>query len=158
MTFDELGEARQQPVRGKTRHHADGQDSIPVARPNRLNPFRELADGGSHSFQESTSLVSQQHASAAAPKEGHSKMFLQAFDTLAHRAMGDVHLLRGMREIQVPGSRFEEAKRLERGKYARHAEMIPAPIAGVEALKPSAVSPGTRCLLWGAANTAKKQT
>jgi hypothetical protein len=59
-------------------------------------------------------------------------MFLQALDALAHRAMGDVHLLRGMREIQVPGSRFEEAKRLERGKYARHAEMIPAPTAGVD--------------------------
>jgi hypothetical protein len=81
-------------------------------------------------------------------------MFLQALDALAHRAMGDVHLLRGMREIQVPRSRFEEAKRLERGKYARHAEMIPAPTAGVERLKPS-VNPGP---LWGAANTAKKQT
>jgi hypothetical protein len=33
--------------------------------------------------------------------------------------MGDVHLFCGMREIQVPGSRFEEAKRLEPGKYAR---------------------------------------
>src|ERR1700719_5339425 len=142
MTFDELGEARQQPIRDKTRHHADGQNPIPVARPNRLTPFRELADGGPHSFQESTSLVSQQHASAAAPKEGHSQMFLQALDALAHRAMGDVHLLRGMGEIQVPGSRFEEAKRLERGKYARHAEMIPAPSADVEGLKPSAVIAG----------------
>src|SRR5207248_7022286 len=107
----------------------DGQDAVPVARPNRLNPFRELADGGPHSFQEAASLVSQQHASAAAPKEGHSQMFLQVLDALAHCAMGDMHLLRGMREIQVPGSRFEEAKRLERGKYARHAEMIPAPTA-----------------------------
>jgi len=62
-----------------------------------------------------------------------------------------------MREIQVPGSRFEEAKRLERGKYARHAEMIPAPTAGVEALKPKRdrANPGS---LWGAANTARKQT
>jgi hypothetical protein len=84
-------------------------------------------------------------------------MFLQALDALAHRAMGDVHLLRGMREIQVPGSRFEEAKRLERGKYARHAEMIPVPPAGVEALipKPDRVNPDS---LWSAANTAKKQT
>jgi hypothetical protein len=46
-------------------------------------------------------------------------MLLQALDALAHRAVGDLHLLRGMREIQVPGSRFEEAKRLEPGKYAR---------------------------------------
>ena len=130
MTLNELGEARQQPVRGERRHHADGQDVVPVARPNRLNPVRELVDGGPHSFQESASLVRQQHASTAASKEGHSQMFLQALDALAHRAMGDVHLLRGMREIQVPRSRFEEAKRLERGKYARHAEMIPAPTAG----------------------------
>jgi hypothetical protein len=49
-------------------------------------------------------------------------MLLQALDALAHRAMGDVHLLRGMREIQVPGSRFEEAKRLEGRKRARHAQ------------------------------------
>jgi hypothetical protein len=85
-------------------------------------------------------------------------MFLQAFDALAHRAMGDVHLLRGTREIQVPGSRFEEAKRLERGKCARHAEMIPAPAAGVEGLKPSAVIAEHKVLALGAANTAKKQT
>jgi hypothetical protein len=85
-------------------------------------------------------------------------MFLQAFDALAHRAMGDVHLLRGTREIQVPGSRLEEAKRLERGKCARHAEMIPAPAAGVEGLKPSAVIAEHKVLALGAANTAKKQT
>jgi len=36
-------------------------------------------------------------------------MPLQTLNALAHRAMGDVHLLRGMGEIQVPGSRFEEA-------------------------------------------------
>jgi hypothetical protein len=53
---------------------------------------------------------------------------------------------------------FQNAADIERGKCARHAEMIPAPAAGVEALKPSAVIAGTRCLLWGAANTAKKQT
>jgi hypothetical protein len=144
--------------RGHGRSTQTSEDPVPVARPNRLNPFRELADGGPHSFQESPSRVCQQHASAAAPKERHSQMFLQALDALAHRAMGHVHLLRGMREIQSSGSRLEEAKRLERGKYARHAEMIPAPTAGAEPLKPSAVIPGTRCLLWGAANTAKKQT
>ena len=53
-------------------------------------------------------------------------MPFQTLDALAHRAVGDVHLLGGVREIQVPGSRFEEAKRLERRKYARHAEMIAA--------------------------------
>ncbi len=51
-------------------------------------------------------------------------MLFQALDTLAHRSMGDVHLLRGAREIQVPGSRFEEAKRLERREDARQAEML----------------------------------
>jgi len=61
-------------------------------------------------------------------------MLLQTLNALAHRAMGDVHLLRSMGEIQVPGSRFEEAKCLERGKRARHEEMAPAPTAGVEAL------------------------
>ena len=53
-------------------------------------------------------------------------MLFQTLDALAHRAVGDVHLLGGVREIQVSGSRFEEAKRLERRKYARHAEMIAA--------------------------------
>ena len=43
-------------------------------------------------------------------------------DALAYRAMGDLHFLRGVREIQAPGSRFEEAKRLERRKRARHVE------------------------------------
>jgi hypothetical protein len=81
-------------------------------------------------------------------------MFLQALDALAHRAMGDVHLLRGMREIQVSGSRLEEAKRLERRKYARHAENDTCTNRWREPLKPS-VNPGP---LWGAANTAKKQT
>src|SRR5437016_11157990 len=60
MTFNEISEARQQPVRCETRHHAGGQDPIPVARPNRLNSFGELADGRPYSFQESVSLVSQQ--------------------------------------------------------------------------------------------------
>jgi hypothetical protein len=40
--------------------------------------------------------------------------------------MRDVHLFRGLRKIQVPGSGFEEAKRLERGKYASHWAMIAA--------------------------------
>jgi hypothetical protein len=53
-------------------------------------------------------------------------MLFQTLDALAHRAVSDVHLLRGVREIQVTGSRFEKAKRLERRKYARHAEMIAA--------------------------------
>ena len=53
-------------------------------------------------------------------------MPFQTLDALAHRAVGDVHLLGGVRKIQVSGSRFEEAKRLERRKYARHPEMIAA--------------------------------
>jgi hypothetical protein len=48
-------------------------------------------------------------------------MLFQTLDALAHRAVGDVHLLCRVREIQVSGSRFEEAKRLKRRKYARHA-------------------------------------
>ena len=51
-------------------------------------------------------------------------MLFQTLDALAHRAVGDVHLLCGMGEIQVSGSRFEEAKRLERRKCARHPAMI----------------------------------
>jgi hypothetical protein len=45
-----------------------------------------------------------------------------AAQRLAHNTMGDLHFLRSVREIQVPGSRFEEARRLERRKRARHAE------------------------------------
>src|SRR6266852_5136892 len=55
-----------------------------------------------------------------------SRILFQTLDALAHRAVGDVHLLCGVREIQVPGSRFEEAKRLKRGKCAKHTEMIAA--------------------------------
>ena len=58
-------------------------------------------------------------------------MLFQTLDALADRAMGDVHLLRGLREIQVPRSRFEEAKRLERRKCARHRVMIAALTADV---------------------------
>jgi hypothetical protein len=46
--------------------------------------------------------------------------------------MGDVHLRPGVREIQVPGCRFEEAKRLQRRKCARQAEMIATLTAGVK--------------------------
>ena len=58
-------------------------------------------------------------------------MFFQAPDVLAHCAVSDVDLLRGAREIRVSGRRFEEAKRLERRKCARHAEMIAALTADV---------------------------
>src|SRR5258705_10067946 len=58
-------------------------------------------------------------------------MLFQALDAVAHRAVSDMHLFTRAREIQVPRGRFEEAKRLERGKYARHAEMIAALTAGV---------------------------
>jgi len=124
VTFDEAQEAWQEPVCGETWHHTDGEDPVPVARANRLEPFRDFADGVPYSLEQQTSFVSQQHAPAAAPEKRHSQMFFQPLDALAHRSMGDVHLLRGAREIQVPGSRFEEAKCLERGKCARHAEMI----------------------------------
>jgi hypothetical protein len=50
-------------------------------------------------------------------------MLFETLDALTHRTMGDVHLLRGLREIQVPGSRFEEAKHLERRKRAGHRAM-----------------------------------
>src|SRR6267378_894191 len=126
MTFNELREARQQPVCSETRDHTDDQDPVPVARPNRLDPFGDFADSGPHSFQEPASLVGQRHTSAAAPEKRRSQMLFQTLDALAHRAVGDVHLLRGVREIQVSGSRLEEAKRLERRKVARHAEMIAA--------------------------------
>jgi hypothetical protein len=53
-------------------------------------------------------------------------MLFQTLDALAHRAMSDVHFICGVREIQVPGSRFEEAKRLEWRKCARHVAMIAA--------------------------------
>src|SRR6266850_1763950 len=92
MTFNELREARHQPVCSETRQRTDGQDPVPVA----------------------------------APKKTRSQMPFQTLDALAHRAVGDVHLLGGVRKIQVSGSRFEEAKRLERRKYARHPEMIAA--------------------------------
>src|SRR5438034_7884319 len=82
-------------------------------------------------FQEPASLVGQQHASASAPEKSRSQMLFQTLDALAHRAVGDVHLLCGVREIQVTGSRFEEAKRLERRKYARHSEMIASLTADV---------------------------
>ena len=55
----------------------------------------------------------------------------QMLDALAYRAMGDVHLLCGTREVQVSGSRFEETKRLERRKCAGHPAMIAALTAGV---------------------------
>ena len=38
----------------------------------------------------------------------------QVLDALAYSAMRDVQFFRGVREIQVPRGRFEEAKRLER--------------------------------------------
>lgn len=53
-------------------------------------------------------------------------MLFQTLDALAHRAVSDVHLLRGLSEIQMPRSRFEEAKGLERRKCARHPDMIAA--------------------------------
>jgi hypothetical protein len=59
-------------------------------------------------------------------------MLFQTLDALAHRAMGDVHLLCGAREIQVARSAFEEAKSLERRKWARHLAMIAALTAGVK--------------------------
>src|SRR6267142_3184629 len=126
MMFIEVREARQQPVCSPTRHRTDGQDAIRIVWPNRPDPFGDFVDGGLHSFQESASLIGQQHASAAAPKKRGSQMLFQPLDALAHRAVRDVHLRCGVGEIQVSGSRFEETKRLERRKYARHAEMIAA--------------------------------
>src|SRR2546426_4989370 len=124
MLLIEIRKARQQPVRSQTRRRTDRQDAIRIIWPDRLDAFGDFADGGLHAFQEPASLVGQQHASAAAPEKSRSQMLFQTLDALAHRAVGDVHLLGGVREIQVSGSRFEEAKRLERRKYARHAEMI----------------------------------
>ncbi len=128
----EVREARQQPVCSQARRRTDRQDAPRIVWPNRLDPFGDLADGGPHPFLEPASLVGQQHASAAASKERRSQMFFETFDALAHGAVGDVHLLRGVREIQVPGSRFEEAKRLERRKCANHTEMIAALTADVK--------------------------
>jgi len=59
-------------------------------------------------------------------------MVFQTLDALAHRAMSDVHLLRGLREIQVPCGRFEEAQGLERREYARHEQMIAVLTADVK--------------------------
>jgi hypothetical protein len=56
------------------------------------------------------------------PLRRTSEVLFQALDALPHRAMGDLHVPRGVPEIQVPGSRFEEARRLERRKCARYAE------------------------------------
>src|SRR3989441_7423950 len=110
MMLVEVREARQQPVCSQARRRTDRQDAPRIVWPNRLNPFGDLADGGPYPFLEPASLVGQQHASAAAPKKRRSQMLFQTLDALADRAVGDVHLLRGAREAQVPGSRFEEAK------------------------------------------------
>ena len=129
--FIEVREPRQQPIGSETRHRTDREGAVPIAWPNRLDPFGDFADGSLHSFQESTSRFGQEHASATAPKQRCSQMLFQMLDALAYRAMGDVHLLRGVREIQVSGSRFEEAKRLERRKCAGHPAMIAALTAAV---------------------------
>src|SRR5207244_6470004 len=131
MMFIEVREPWQQPIGSETRHRSDREGAVPNAWPNRLDPFGDFADGSLHSFHESTPIFGQEHASAAAPNQRRSEMLFQMLDALAHCAMGDVHLLRGVREIQVSGSRFEEAKRLERGKCARHRAMIAALTAGV---------------------------
>jgi hypothetical protein len=132
MMFIEVREARQQPVGSETRHRTDRKDLLPIAWPNRLDPFGDFADGGPHAFQESISLIGQQHASAAPPKKTRSQMLFQTFDALAHRPMGDVQLFCGAREIQVAGGRFEEAKHLKWRKCARHTERIAALTANVK--------------------------
>src|SRR5438132_11508306 len=101
MLLIEVRKARQQPVRGQTRRRTDRQDAIRIIWPDRLDAFGDFADGGLHALQEPASPVGQQHASAAAPEKSRSQMLFQALDALAHRAVGDVHLLGGVREIQV---------------------------------------------------------
>ena len=78
----------------------------------RVEAFGDLADGALHPFQQSTSVVSQQHAPATAPKKTRSQMCFQTFDPLAHRPMGDVHLLRGVRNSsdERPLRRSETAR------------------------------------------------
>ena len=96
-----------------------------------IGPERRI--GGEVEVQQHRlALVGQQHLPAAAPKQARSQMLLEVPDPLAYGAMRHVHFPRRVREVQVTGSRFEEAKRLERWKCARHSEMLAALTAGVK--------------------------
>jgi hypothetical protein len=64
-------------------------------------------------------------------------MLLETLDALADRTVGDVQLLRRLSEVQVPGSGFEETKRLERRKLAGHARMIGRFAHGMDGASPA---------------------
>ena len=68
-------------------------------------------------------LGCQHQAARDADKQLAIQMLLQRLNVLADGGMGDVQLYRGMRKTEVPGGRFEGAKRIKRKIAAGHCSI-----------------------------------
>jgi len=88
---------------GETRDHTDGQDPVLLldriaSTPSVISPMAAALVPGA--------VVPRPSAACFCRCAGkrRSQILFQTLDALAHRAVGDVHFLCGVREIQVPGS------------------------------------------------------
>ena len=119
VTPVEVCQARDQPVRGERRQHADGQRAVRT-RTQFGNAAGDAVQCLAHSDGERAARLGQFHAAAAPVEQRHAEFALQRLHLMADRAVGDMQFGAGAGKIQVAGGGFEGAQRGKRRQAGGH--------------------------------------
>jgi hypothetical protein len=119
MAAPEIGEARDQPVRGEGGQYADGQGAG-GAGAQFGDAAGDAVQGVAHRAGKLAPMLGQCHAAAAAFEQRHAEFALKCLHLMADCAMGDVQFGAGTAEVEVPRGGFECAQGVQRGQARGH--------------------------------------
>jgi hypothetical protein len=117
MPAVEVGQARDQPVRGERGQHADGQRPV---RPRAQ--FRDATGDAvqrlAHRGGEHATRLGEFHAATPPVEQRHAELAFQSLHLMADRPVRDMQFGAGAGEILVAGGGLEGAQRGKRGQAA----------------------------------------
>ena len=123
----EVGKARDQPMRGERRQHADGQRA--------MRPSAQFGDAAGDAVQrvahrggECAAWLGQLHAATAPMEQRHAEFALQRLHLMADRAVGDMQFGAGAAEVAVARGGLEGAQRGKRWQAVGHGCEPSSPI------------------------------
>ena len=110
------GEPRHQPLAGKTGQEADRQGPRGIAAAQLLDGAADARESLAQGRQQAAPGRSQLEPAGEAAEQGDAEVGLQGLHLVTDRRLGDVQLLGGLGEAQVPRPGLEGAQGIERGK------------------------------------------
>ena len=116
----EAVEPRHQPFGREGGIEADRDSAALLVGAQQVGGVGQLVETVPHGRQGGLAGLGQPERAGQAPEQRDAHLFLKRLDLVADRRRGDMQLLGGLGEAQMPRRGLEGAQRIERGQVAGH--------------------------------------